>query len=1095
MREYGLNRALALLLAILWLASPLLTIGALAAEGAAPVNLAREATFTADSSQEDVSWSIKFINDGHLVGDASGLGLGYCSATAGEANVTATFPAAATFNEVKIWPASSSYDNCYQGHMARDFDLLISDDGKTWTTVHETRGYAHPEDNTASDPYVVRLEEAVTAKYLRWHIIAAAKSETIIQEFEVYMNTDAPVVVETTMEMDRPALELLPGMTDRLSTVVRNETDGEPVGKITWRSENPGVATVDQNGNIKAVAVGETAITATSASGLTATCRIFVVKERKNVFDENIVVSIFWPPVDPGYVKEEQYKLMADAGITYVMGAGENVGEKEDQLNMLSWCYKYGMQMMLGDDRMGPSMANKTYADLEKLLAEYKNVPGVAGYWLVDEPGSAVGYQEVYKNLKTLTPDKHVYLNFLPDFDLRVIDDWLRYCAGIGHPAFYYQYDSYNTFANHTDYERQIRSLRDGWLLCRDTDTELAAFILSTGHEPYRQPDEDDVRWQMNVSLAFGAKNMQYFTWFAPTGWGDGIGIVGGDGKPTPLYEGVSRVNHETLKIGTVLKDLSVADVRVSGNHYTDLPFTDEFFAQPDKKADFVVSLMYNEDTGRNYMMVVSNDCDRSVDIALTLDEAVSSLKLVENGTKQSYTFQDGKLTMKAEPGEAFLFELPAACNFVPAPEEPKAGENLAAAGYVMASESVPDGKYFIQNLTDGVRFSNAESGGWRANEHLPVDVTLDLKAARTFNRIDLYPAGVGDVYGANMPADFAVQVSEDGQTWVDVVTVKDYKQTDKLAPSYTFDAVEARYVRVHITKMAGDKVEICEIEVFSDDGSLPGVEEYVPGKSLVNVNIAPDATVTATSSQESYGWALAHLTDGHKMYSDQNGSNGFCSATKGACDVVFDFGYAVDLNLVKIWPALNPHDHSYDTAYPSACSIDVSDDGKTWKTVASVSNYEHTSGANPLELAFATETARYLRWHIDGAIFNEVLVSELEIFCMEKASPDTPEETDPSEQTKPTEPEDTANPEDTGKPEDTTVADRDETAVATGEVTNGATEPAVSATMSEEETDGMDKGCASAMAGMATLLVLTAGGAIILRRKEFAYVSYCAPF
>ncbi len=70
-----------------------------------------------------------------------------------------------------------------------------------------------------------------------------------------------------------------------------------------------------------------------------------------------------------------------------------NANEKEDQLNMLSWCYKYGMQMMLGDDRMGPSMANRSYVQLEGLLAEYKNVPGVAGYWLIDEPTSAVGFQ------------------------------------------------------------------------------------------------------------------------------------------------------------------------------------------------------------------------------------------------------------------------------------------------------------------------------------------------------------------------------------------------------------------------------------------------------------------------------------------------------------------------------------------------------------------------------------------------------------------------------------------------------------------------------------------------------------------------------
>lgn len=47
---------------------------------------------------------------------------------------------------------------------------------------------------------------------------------------------------------------------------------------IKWSSSNPSVATVDDNGNITAVALGETEITATCEdNGMTATCKIYVV--------------------------------------------------------------------------------------------------------------------------------------------------------------------------------------------------------------------------------------------------------------------------------------------------------------------------------------------------------------------------------------------------------------------------------------------------------------------------------------------------------------------------------------------------------------------------------------------------------------------------------------------------------------------------------------------------------------------------------------------------------------------------------------------------------------------------------------------------
>ncbi len=1017
MKQPFFSRVASLCLALLLLLSSTVAFP-LVSHAADLVNLASTAEFTADSSQEDVSWSVKFLNDGRKVGDDSGFALGYCSATAGEANVTADFGEAVTFNEIKIWPATSTYDNRYQGHMAGDFDLQVSDDGQTWKTVHETRDYTHPEDNTAADPYVIRISDT-TARYLRWHIIAAAKSETIVAELEVFMNPDAPVIIERTLELDRPALELLPGMTDTLVPLFKNGSPDDPAGTFVWTSSNPQVATVDIYGHIEAIAVGECDITVKDTiSNLSDTCRIFVVEKRKNVFEDNIVISTFWPPIDPGYVVEEQYKLMADAGITYVMGAGENVGEKEDQLNMLSWCYKYGMQMMLGDDRMGPSMANKSYDQLERLLAEYKNVPGVAGYWLIDEPAAAVGYQEVYKNLKTLTPDKHVYINFLPDFNLAVVDDWLRYCAGIGHPAFYYQYDSYNMFLGETNYNRMLGSLNDGRKLCLENGVDLAAFVLSTGHGPYRQPDEDDIRWQMNVSLAFGAKNVQYFTWFHPTGWDGGTGIVSNTGEKTAIYDGVSRVNHETLSIGKTLKDLTAYDVRVSGSNYTGLPFTDDFFASPNKRANFLVSLMKNDETGRNYMMVVGNDCGRSVSIDLALDEKVTSLELVSNGTEQTYTFKDGNLTLDAKPGEAFLFALPEGCDFVPAAPEPTATDNLVAFGYLTASESDAGGKYFIQNLADGVRFSNSERMGWRASENYPIDITIDLKAERTINRVDLYPAGVGEMYGKHMPAYFHIQVSDDGQTWKNIIMEDEIFPGPSIALTYAFPAETCRYVRVHIVE-PGDSgiVELCEVEIYNDpkDGSIPLPEIYVPGQYESGVNIAPEATVTATSSQESYGWALAHLTDGHKEYSDAHGSNGFCDATKNECDVVFDFGFPVSANQVKIFPALNPYDVSYADAFPSSCTIDVSDDGETWTTVATVTDYTHTSGDDPLVINFETTSARFIRWHIVGAVKNEVCVSELEIFhTIESTTPD-PEESETQPVTPPepdTEPDTETPPE-----------------------------------------------------------------------------------
>jgi uncharacterized protein YjdB len=77
----------------------------------------------------------------------------------------------------------------------------------------------------------------------------------------------------TSITLDKTSASMTPGQTITLTATVKpdNATDKT----VTWTSTNPGVATVDQNGKVTAVAEG-TAIIKAEAGGLTATCEITV---------------------------------------------------------------------------------------------------------------------------------------------------------------------------------------------------------------------------------------------------------------------------------------------------------------------------------------------------------------------------------------------------------------------------------------------------------------------------------------------------------------------------------------------------------------------------------------------------------------------------------------------------------------------------------------------------------------------------------------------------------------------------------------------------------------------------------------------------
>jgi hypothetical protein len=178
----------------------------------------------------------------------------------------------------------------------------------------------------------------------------------------------------------------------------------------------------------------------------------------------------------------------------------------------------------------------------------------------------------------------------------------------------------------------------------------------------------------------------------------------------------------------------------------------------------------------------------------------------------------------------------------LPAPKEPEKeeeivhpeGTNLAKGKNVTASSSAesPGYNWTIGNLTNGDRKDtnpDGEYAGFTTNSNVGMNhtewVVIDLGSATTINQVVCYastptPSVANSCYC--FAKDFEIQVSTDGQTWTTVHSEKDYKTPSWGPLTFSFDNVDARYVRFYATSLYpkatdGNRyyLQLTEMEVY----------------------------------------------------------------------------------------------------------------------------------------------------------------------------------------------------------------------------------------------------------------------------------------
>lgn len=439
--------------------------------------------------------------------------------------------------------------------------------------------------------------------------------------------------------------------------------------------------------------------------------------------EKNIEISVFWPPtaeyMNGGEGDErwdEQYALLQAADVDLlcnVTGRDRKVNQgddfvplentKETNLKMAQYAAKYGMKAIIADERFGDAFNILEPDEIAAVIGEYKDVPGVGGYFLRDEPnvGHALDFLYAYEQIKKADPEKEVHFNFLPMWSYGTppgtlkgaadayrdeIEYWLDGCGSTGYPADYLMYDFYpyqgmGTVMNRNVFFANLDAVRKIGL---EYGVNTAKYLQSIGKvNANRSPSPAEIRYEAMISLAYGYKQLSYFTWFLPTNRGDETfmgSIVDENGVPNEVtYGAVCTLNKEIHALGKTLARLDAREVYFNG--FTDYRqvwgeqemFPEDFFVRPEDDGQYALSLMKDRENGRNYLMFVNNDYGKELSLSVTLD-GVSTLFAVskEDGSLRETALDGGSLSLTLAAGDGALFALPEGMNFVEGEDPPE---------------------------------------------------------------------------------------------------------------------------------------------------------------------------------------------------------------------------------------------------------------------------------------------------------------------------------------------------------------------------------------------------------------------------------------
>jgi hypothetical protein len=437
---------------------------------------------------------------------------------------------------------------------------------------------------------------------------------------------------------------------------------------------------------------------------------------------EEYPIGVWWPP-PPDQTSTQRYAEIAAAGFNFVIG-GNGVVNNNSNPPALDAAAANGLKFLLTDAKLrnlirdgngttrASSLESATPSVMQSLVGEgsgpefqaaavsgeevrqrvqtlvetYSSptYPAFAGINLYDEPGTSKFdlLNAAEEELRTRASVELPYVNVWPSYasaralgarDYRTYLD--RYFAAVNPPLLCFDHYPLLQRGITPDYFYN-------WVVIRNFSLRLGVpswgFIQSVGFDSSeagfadrRRPNKQELLWQVNVSLAYAAKGIQYFTYWTPRSRPGatlrfGQALISAAGQQTPLYDYATEVNNYLKVVGREMLPLfseSVVHAQEARPPMGAKAFKPDPYVQEVNGSPVILSRFSKTGTADKYLFVANRSLAKTAETRLKMGEAVSKVYRLNTttGTYEEVPLMGTpprNLSMRIAPGAARLYLL-----------------------------------------------------------------------------------------------------------------------------------------------------------------------------------------------------------------------------------------------------------------------------------------------------------------------------------------------------------------------------------------------------------------------------------------------------